>query len=91
MSVSEGKVTARIERVKAGFLSLGFVKRYLLNLIAAVTRTEIRDEMLVLDVDALLADNGWPVRVNLISMRCMYGILILESREPGPVCQATSQ
>jgi hypothetical protein len=80
--VSDGKLVARIERLKAGFLSLGFLKLYLLNL-AAATGVEIRDEMLILDLEALLADRGWPVRANLASISFNYGSLVLESSEPG--------
>ncbi len=69
VSVSEGKLVGRIERLKAGFFSFGFLKSYLLNLIAAATGIAIRDEMLILDLDALLADSGWPVRVNLASIQ----------------------
>ena len=58
VSVSEGKVIGRIERLKAGFLSLGFLKPYLLNVVATATGIAIRDEVLILDVDALLADHG---------------------------------
>jgi hypothetical protein len=83
LSVAEGKVIARIERVKAGFMSLGLLKRYLLNLIAAATSMVTRDEMLILDVDALFMDKGWPLRVNLSSMRCSYGNLTLESCKSG--------
>jgi hypothetical protein len=88
VSVSEGKVVARIVRLKAGFLSLGFLKSYLLNLIAAATGIAIRDEMLILDLDALLADRGWPVRVNLSSIGFNYGSLVLESCEPGSLYEA---
>jgi hypothetical protein len=80
LSVSEGMVIARIERVKAGFLSVGFIKEYLMNLIAAATNIAVRDRMLLLDVDALFADHGWPVQFNLTSIHCTFGNLILESR-----------
>jgi len=80
LSVFEGKVIGRIEAVKAGFISIGFIKKYLLNLLAAATNIEIRDGMLVFDVDAVLADKGWPMRANLTSVRCTLGSLIIESR-----------
>lgn len=85
LSVSEGKVIARIERLRAGFLSIGFIKEYVLSLLAAATNIEIRDRLLVVDVDTLLADHGCPVRLNLSSIRCNLGSLILESRAPGSV------
>ena len=90
LSVSEGKVVARIERVRAGFISVGFFKKYLLKLIAAATNIAIRDGMLVLDVDAIIADKGWPVRLNLTSIRCTLGSLILESRRPDFVNEPSS-
>lgn len=82
VSIFEGKVMGRIEAVRAGFLSVGFIKKYLLDVIAAATNIEIRDGMLVLDVDALLADKVWPMRANLTSVRCTLGSLIFESRAP---------
>jgi hypothetical protein len=91
LSVSEGKVIGRIERVRAGFISVGFFKEYLLNLIAAATNIAIRDGMLVFDVDAILADKGWPVRLNLSSIRCTRGSLILESRTPNFVNEPATQ
>lgn len=90
LSVSGGKVVARIERVRAGFISVGFFKKYLLKLIAAATNIAIRDGMLVLDVDAIIADKGWPVRLNLTSIRCTLGSLILESRRPDFVNEPSS-
>ena len=74
-----GKVVARIEPLKAGFFSLGFLKLYLLNLIADATGIAIRDEMLILGLDALLADSDWPVRVNLASIHFNYGSLVLRA------------
>ena len=88
VSVCEGKLVARIQRLKTGFLSLGFLKLYLLNLIAAATGIAIRDAMLILDLDALLADKGWPVRVNLTSISFNYGSLVLESYAPGSLHEA---
>jgi hypothetical protein len=80
VSVLEGKVVARLEELKAGPLSLGFVKGYLLDAIAAATTVlELRDETLSFDVNALLQDKGWPVRTNLTSIRCAYGSLTVES------------
>ena len=78
--VSQGKVVARLAELKAGSLSLNFLKTYLLDTIAAaVTVLELRDETLLFDVNALLQDKGWPVRTNLTSLRCDYGSLTVES------------
>jgi len=91
LSVSEGKLGARIERVRAGFISIGFLKKYLLNRITSGTNIVNRNGMLVFDVDALLADNGWPVRLNFTSIRCTLGSLILESRAPDCVQEPENQ
>jgi hypothetical protein len=91
LSVYEGKVIGRIERVRAGFISVGFFKDYLLKLIAAATNIAIRNGMLVFEVDAVLADKGWPVRVNLTSIRCTLGSLILESRARDSIQEPESQ
>ena len=78
--VSQGKVVARLAELKAGSLSLNFLKTYLLDTIAAAaTVLELRDETLIFDVNALLQDKGWPVRTNLTSIRCDYGSLTVES------------
>jgi hypothetical protein len=91
LSVFEGKVIGRIEAVRAGFINVGFIKKYLLNIIAGATNIELRDGMLVLDADTLLADKGWPIRANLTSVRCTPGSLILESRAPDSIHEAASQ
>jgi len=78
--VSQGKVVARLAELKAGSLSLNFLKTYLLDTIAAAaTVLELRDETLLFDVNALLQDKGWPVRTNLTSIRCDHGSLTVES------------
>jgi hypothetical protein len=77
--------------MRAGFISLGFFKGFLLKHIAAATNIAIHNRMLVFDVDALLADNGWPVRLNFLSIRCTLGNLILESRAPDCVQEPENQ
>jgi hypothetical protein len=82
LSAFEGKVIGRIAGVRAGFISIGFIKKYLLKFIAAATNIEMHDGVLVFDVDAVLADKGWPIRANLTSIGCTPGSLILDSRAP---------
>ncbi|MEX0804079.1 MAG: hypothetical protein WD688_12285 [Candidatus Binatia bacterium] len=80
VSVSEEKVVARLGKLKAGFLSLGWVKNYLLQAIAAATTVlELRDETLVFDVDALLQEKGLPLWTHLTALRCDYASLTVES------------
>ena len=91
LSISEGKLVARMERVRAGFINIGFIKEYLQNLIAAATNIVIHNGMLVSDVDAVLADKGWPVRLNFTSIRCTLGSLILESWAHDSIRELESQ
>jgi hypothetical protein len=91
LSVSDGKVIGRIERMRAGFIAVGFFKKYILKHIAAATNLAIRDGMLVFDVDARLADKGWPLRLNLTTIRCTLGSLIVESCTPDFVHEPASQ
>jgi hypothetical protein len=80
LSVLEGKVVARLAKLKAGPLSLGLVKRYVLDAIAAkASRLELRGDMLLFDVDSLLRDKGLPLRTNLTSVQCDYGSVMIES------------
>jgi hypothetical protein len=84
VSASDGKICARFEKVRAGFLSLGIVKGYVLDAIAAATtRLQVKDQTVIFDVDALFQDHGWPLRTNLSSIRCHHGHLVLEGCHPG--------
>ena len=91
ISVSHGMLVARFERVTAGFFNVGFIKNYLLKFIAAATNSVIRDGMLLFDIDAFIADKGWPVRLNFISVRSTLGSLVLESRARGEIDEPASQ
>ena len=91
LSVSDGKVIGRIERVTAGFIAVDLFKKYILKHIAAPTNLPVRSGMLVFDVDALLADKGWPVRLNLTKIRCTLCSLIVESCTPDFVHEPASQ
>ena len=66
--------------MKAGPISLGLLKRFFVDAIAGATGAlEVRDETLVLDIDGLLQEQGWPLRMNLASITCDYGRLTIES------------
>ncbi|HEU4345962.1 MAG TPA: hypothetical protein VFU31_30795 [Candidatus Binatia bacterium] len=80
ISIAGGKIAARLEELKAGPLSLGMIKSYLLDSIAAaMPLLEIRDETLLFDVDSFVQEKGLRLRTNLTSIRCDYGALIIES------------
>jgi hypothetical protein len=82
VSISEGKIVARLAKLKAGALSLGLARGYVLDAIAdAVGIVELCDETLLFDLDALLCEKGMPLRTNLTSVRCDDGHLIIESSQ----------
>jgi hypothetical protein len=80
ISVCEGKLAVRLRTLKTGILSLGLAHGYVLKAVAATARMlELRGDMLLLDVDALLRERGLPLRTNLASVHCDYGSLIVLS------------
>lgn len=80
VSVTAGRINGQLETLKAGPISLGLLKRFFVDAIAGATGAlEVRDETLVLDIDGLLQEQGWPLRMNLASITCDYGRLTIES------------
>jgi hypothetical protein len=78
--VREGRINGQLERLKAGPISLGLLKRFFVDAIAGATSSvEVRDETLVLDIDRLLQEEGWSLRTNLASITCADGRLTIES------------
>jgi hypothetical protein len=78
--VCEGKLAARLLTLKTGFLSMGLAKSYVIGAIAAAARmVKLREDMLLVDVDALFRDRGLSLRTNLSSVRCDYGSLVIRS------------
>jgi hypothetical protein len=77
----EGHLAARLAALKTGFLSLGFGQSYLVSAIAAAARLiGRRGDLLLLDVDAILAERGVPLRTNLSEIHCEQGKLVIEAR-----------
>ena len=82
ISILDGRIAARLRKLKAGALSLGLAKGYVLDAIAdTVGMVELRDESLLFDLDAFLCEKGMPLRTNLSSVRCDTGHLIIESSQ----------
>ena len=78
--VHEGKLAARLASIKAGPFSLGLAKSSIVRAIAAaVPMLELRGDLLLLDVDALICEKVLPLRTNLKSIACDYGTLVIES------------
>lgn len=67
---ADGKIAARLEKLKGGPLSLGLIKSYLLDAIAPkMPALEIRDKTLLFDLDSFVRDKGLPLRTHLTSIR----------------------
>ncbi len=81
--VCDGKLGARLLTLRTGFLSMGLAKSYVVGAIAAGADriVEMREDILLVDIDALCRDRGLPLRTNLSSVRCDYGSLIIESSQ----------
>lgn len=78
--IHEGKIAARLQRLKSGGLGMGLLKGYLLAAISSATNMiEIQGETLLFDLDVLLKERGIPLRTNLCSVRCSDGSLMIES------------
>jgi hypothetical protein len=78
--IQEGKIAARLQRLKTGGLGMGLLKGYLLQVIAAASpMIEIQSDTLLLDLDRLLEQKGLPLRTNLTALRCSEGHLTIES------------
>jgi hypothetical protein len=78
--VHEGKIAARLKTLKTAGLGLGIFTGYLLGAIASATRmVAVEGEMLLFDVDLLLAKKGVPLRTNLTGVCCSDGSLMIES------------
>jgi hypothetical protein len=78
--IHEGKIAARLQRLKSGGLGMGLLKGYLLQAISSATNMiEIQGETLLFDLDVLLKERGIPLRTNLSSVRCSDGRLMIES------------
>ena len=79
-SISDGRIAARLRKLKVGALNLGLARGYVLDAIArAVGMLKLRDRSLLFDPDALLREKGLRLRTNLSSVRCEDGHLIIES------------
>jgi hypothetical protein len=82
LSIAEGKIVARLEKIKSGILSLGVARSYLLSTVAgAVDLLELSGDKILLDLDLLLRNRGLPLRTNLTNIRYDYVIVTIESGE----------
>jgi hypothetical protein len=87
LSVQAGKIVAKLANVKVAGLGAGLLKSTLLTQLAAqAARTEglsFHDDTLLLDLDRMLASQGYPARTNLTLIRCSEGSLLIEAHAQG--------
>jgi hypothetical protein len=83
LAVRDGLVTAKLSRAKALGLPVtvfrSVVTRALAEAVGHAKWLRIDDDTVVLDVDALLAENGVTARTNLTAVRCQSAALIVEA------------
>ncbi len=87
LSVRDGKVLARLANVKVARLGAGMVKGVLLGILSdAAGKMDgllLDGDTLIVDVDRVLANHGYPVRTNLRTVQCQAGNLLIESSAGG--------
>jgi hypothetical protein len=83
LAVAGGKLTARLSGFKAMGLPVSMFKSMLMNVVAEaaspIDAIEAMDDTLRLDLERLLAREGFSVRANLTGVRCHSGHLVLEA------------
>jgi hypothetical protein len=84
--IQAGKVTARLAGLKAMGLPATVFKGTVFKAIEEAVQKEpwlaFDADTIVVDVDALLAGEGIPVKTNLTTVRCQAGLLVIESAAP---------
>jgi hypothetical protein len=84
--IQAGKVTARLVGLTAMGLPATVFKGTVLKAIEEAVQKEtwlaFGADTIVVDVDALLAGEGIPVKTNLSTVRCQAGLLVVESAAP---------
>jgi hypothetical protein len=87
LAVAGGKLTARLSGFKAMGLPVGMFKSMLMNVVreavSPIDGIETEDDTLRLDVERLLAKEGFSVRANLTRVRCHAGHLVVEAATNG--------
>jgi hypothetical protein len=79
ISVSEGKLRARLADLRTAGLPMGVFKTPLLRSIAAKTSCLRADgDAVLLDLDILLKDRAGSIRTHLSAVRCAQGTLTVE-------------
>jgi hypothetical protein len=95
LSVRGGQLLARLGRVQTGdgngdsafdvfsLIGPGAVRATLMTAIARAVRGEdglrVEGETVLVDPDRLAARRGWPLRTNLVAVRCGQGSLVIEA------------
>ena len=95
LSVRGGKLLARLGRVQTGngngdsaldvfsLIGPGAVRATVMTALARALQGEeglhVEGETVLVDPDRLAARRGWPVRLNLVAVRCGQGALLIES------------
>lgn len=87
VGVHEGRLVARLGTVRVARLGVSMFRGMLLGALAdAAKKVEglaLHQDMLLLDLDRLLAAKGFPSRTNLRRVQCGPGTLLIEASSDG--------
>ena len=83
LSVADGKVVARLARLRTLGMPMQVLRSVVMSAIAAAARSEdwlhVDSETVRIDVDRALAREGLRARTNLTAVRCEPGVLVVEA------------
>jgi hypothetical protein len=83
LSVADGKVLARLARLRTLGMPMPVLRSVVMSAIAAAARSEdwiaVDQETVRIDVDRALAKEGLRARTNLTAVRCEPGVLVIEA------------
>ena len=83
LSVHEGKLLARLAHLRTLGMPMGSLKGLVMNVLATTAQKEewlgVESDTVAVDVERLLAREGLPARLNLLSVRCEPGAIHIEA------------
>jgi hypothetical protein len=86
LGIRQGKVTARLANIRAFGLPGTVFKSMVLKLIAEnaakVDGLQCDNDLIILDVERMLAREGVPLRANLQAIRCQAGSILVTAGKP---------
>ena len=82
VAIENGKIRAHLADVKVVGMPAALVKGMLTDMLGeslVAPGVHVEGEVLWIDLDAVLAGQGFPARTNLTGVRCAAGMIVIES------------